>query len=409
MEQRLIPWVEEQATHSVADPITYSILSTAPESLAAGDTRYGRFRNDISQFKSDSLMVVGASGEALETLLITSALRYFFYQMGNPDSPTIPDWVETTREGGQLEVLLVTALKTPVGEERNFVTWAITRAGGNHTLNVLENLPAEFVVDAGWLSEIVEKLRARLARIDGQSSSWSPHDVDMSPGIREDKRTLKNADFDGKDFDHDAFNKWCDAFFRLSIRQPKHIASYLSSLDTALSPYEVGNQNLAVWFATFPLREDGDRKTYFQTLAKADDPAIRAVGASFLALESPEAGLALLERMAGENWSGQRWAAAMLVTHGDRRFVEQALAEGDETKSPVQFHLYWWETMLPTLSNSAKDSGVPQPEAQRWRGLDSKEYREDLLTWWKQYGAQITLTPLPYAWPPRASLTGTVR
>lgn len=133
--------------------------------------------------------------------------------------------------------------------------------------------------------------------------------------------------------------------------------------------------------STFAATCRKDRATHLRALTTARDPFICVAGAVYLCFENEKSGMAELEKLEDLDGDPGVWAALNLARRGDKRAVERMLhvfaTPPDTVGMAGAPNRNLRKRVLVLLSNSAKASGLPQPqppyEADPYRITDDED------------------------------------
>lgn len=144
-----------------------------------------------------------------------------------------------------------------------------------------------------------------------------------------------------------------------------------------------------------------EREQSLRLLLTAKEPIARVAGAVYLCFEDEPAGMKELAKLAKLDGDAGAWAALTLARRGQTDAVPRIL----EMFSPQQrgrgeretmMHMQLRAQVLVLLSNSARESGLPQPEVTGVVKLalvsdgDAGNW-QSLRQWWKQHAERVVL------------------
>lgn len=214
------------------------------------------------------------------------------------------------------------------------------------------------------VSPLVEEKRRRAAQPkpaattrDQEEPDQGETDLKRAPTQQEltALRTAMNRETDSEE--------WGETFRILTVHDPATVAQWLADWVNPHKEWwdEIRGYLLASDFAHFCGK---NRAVNMRTLLAAKEPSIRVAGAVYLCFEDEKEGTARLTELTKLEGDPGVWAALSLARRGDKsampralRVFQTAAAGGMETSEHLNLQL----RLRVLLSNSAKNSGLPQP------------------------------------------------
>ncbi|MFA6244938.1 MAG: hypothetical protein WC655_28605 [Candidatus Hydrogenedentales bacterium] len=193
---------------------------------------------------------------------------------------------------------------------------------------------------------------------------------------------------------------WIAALGILAREDPHAAASYLRNFSTKRVKLATGamTQELSEYaeYVASNLPAES-RVESLQLLCKGKEPAVQLAGAMQLSFVDLETALPVLEKISRGVGNESEWANITLAFHGDKTRFDRVLREfGPYNTLPTGqslSHEYEFELMFRALlSNSAAQSGLPQPEDHAL--LDRLELSKIYRAWWDAYKDRVEIVPL---------------
>jgi hypothetical protein len=265
----------------------------------------------------------------------------------------------------------------------------VITAGGPEALRALEAIPPDRFGAGGAVWEDARSdLRLRLGlppaqrvfagvddRLSGQWWFGSATEAQIA-GWRKELVSL-----DENKFAHGPFVQE-SAFMRMTVHDPAGVVDWLLSLEPEFSPPQGGSDAslLAAYFADY-CRTNRDES--LRRLLAARNPSVRAIAAATLADSDAKAALPVLRAMRERPDGPGNLANLELARRGDKQAMEHLLQllPAPLTSAPAARSSFAWpvaDEAQALLSNSAKASGLPQPEG-------------DFAAWWNAHRAEVKL------------------
>lgn len=294
---------------------------------------------------------------------------------------------------GAAEILEIVFSERASGKNPEYDQRSILSAGGKTTLATLERMQPKDLNydDARWRESTIKTIRLGL----GLERTALP-DVPTRPQTKQEIDSLRALLDEPQPSD-----KAADAWTVLSTHDPEFVAEYLKrwSNDNSDSPNPYLGYLFASWFAQHC---GSDRTKNLSTLLSARDVFVRCVGAVYLCFEDRELGMRKLEWLSQQDGDPGAWAALTRARRGDKSAMPRALevfqTSGDSqhgTRSPLlSFHYNLQQRLRVLLSNSAKASGLAQPQHPRQFEHDGQQAKvyEYYLSWWNAMETKVGLS-----------------
>jgi hypothetical protein len=173
------------------------------------------------------------------------------------------------------------------------------------------------------------------------------------------------------------------AFMRMTLHDPAGAVDWLLSLETEFRLPQ-GGPDISLVAAYFADYCRTDRDEHLRRLLTARHPSVRSIAAATLTADDPKAALPVLHALRDAPNGPGDLASLELARRGDKQAMDrlsELLKPITSTNFMRQTSRFAWpvaDEAQALLSDSAKASGLPQPEG-------------DFAAWWNAHRAEVKL------------------
>jgi hypothetical protein len=398
-------WRNEHPDYFIPSPLHVCELPPGPRGEGVRDAgMIGGHSGDLESFRRDVRALLALPDEAREAAVLRALIDWHI-KNNRGGSAFVPDSTQVAELEARANTARVDSIVAALGDfvehgrpgsdGAAFNVFSV--GGGTHTLACLSTLKNTHGAWSGTtLPALIHLIRRRLG-LD-PLEDYNPIAVPPRPthAALDSMRTLLVSPVqpDSPRKDYRTFRDTRHAFEALTVYDPEFLVSYLISWSPGPN---IGHESDGYGVGSFfGWRCGRDRATCMRRLLGAVDPYVRVAAAIYLSFENESEGVRALRELADTPGDPGAWAALNLARRGDKPAVSRALESFRRLPGPTFWdvpHLNLQKRLLVLFSNSAAESGVPQPE--RWRYArddeDQVHFYEDLLQWWDKNRARLTL------------------
>jgi len=396
-------WRESPAEFVIASPLGMSGLPARVRTDQGwANHLLGGYADGLSSFRKEVKSFLALSDEAREAAVLRSMIDWHVIRGpgGTFHGDPIPARTLEARAASSRVDSIVTAVIAfaKTGDRSGSAAMHVLHGGGRYTLASLtkyRDVNGDF--QHSLLTAEISLIRRRLGLDPPENYNPIAIPPRPSPLALTSMRVALHEPTErtGSQDDYRRAQDQREAFEVLTVYDPDAVADYLMTWYPTDNNFEHESDGYGM-ASYFAWRCTGDRASYFRRLLQAQDGYVRAVAAIYLRFEDEEAGTAALRGLVAWHGDVGALAALSLARRGDKGAVDRALEVFQTAPGATvweRLHINLQKRLLVLFSNSAKSSGVPQPDHRTYASSEEDQYAlyMRLKSWWSRYGPRLTL------------------